>query len=424
MYTVPAAGGAPTPVAAAGASFLGAKPSFLPDGRHYLFHNWSTERNTYDVYLGDLGSGAKTRLLEGASGAVFAPPGYVLFVEGDVLMAQPFEPSSGRTVGQPIRVVDGVLSRFQRHAAFAVSTNGVLVYRGGAASNAGARMSQLTWFDRQGRIVGTVGEPVIALQLALAPDERRVAVSRPDPAAKTLDIWTVDLRTGVATRLTFDPADEDDPTWSPDGREIAYWSNRQGRPDFYRMAVGGREELLYESDSLKWLGDWSPSGRFLSYFALGAINVLPITEPRDPVSLLSADNSFFDEPHFSPDERWMAYNSIESGQWEVHVAAFPGFDHRSQVSTGGGGVPFWRSDGKELFYQSADGKIMSIPVTPGPTLEFGTPTMLFQSPLSGILNIDQYAVTADGQRFLVLAPTEATTPPITVAMDWTKLLGR
>jgi hypothetical protein len=182
--------------------------------------------------------------------------------------------------------------------------------------------------------------------------------------------------------------------------------------------------LVYHSSTATYLGDWSRDGKFLLFHDGQAVHALPMTARPEPVRLLDAGYKR-DEPHFSPDGQWVAYSSNESGALEVYVASFPAFGQKQQVSLGGGGVPWWRSDGTELFYMSREGKLMSVPVKAGPTVEFGTPTMLFESPIHTLSLISsQYAVARNGQRFLIAAPAMTTTPPITVVVDWTKLLPR
>jgi eukaryotic-like serine/threonine-protein kinase len=302
-------------------------------------------------------------------------------------------------------------------AAFAVSASGAIIYRNGEGRNLSAR---LQWFDRTGKPLDEVGQPAVFWGLALSPDERRVALTRQD-AQQGRDIWTVDLSTGVSTRVTFDPANDDDAAWTPDGRALTFWSDRNGKYGIYETSLGSSaESVLYQSPTPIYLGDWSRDGKYLLAHNVRSILALPKAGPREFLHLIESPAAK-DEPHFSPDGHWVAYSSDESGIPEVYVASFPEFAKRRPVSLGGGGVPWWRADGEELFYMSRDGKLMSVPVDRG-SLEFGTPTILFETPLeSPSLISPQYVVTRDGQRFLLALPV-GTMAPITVVLDWTKLL--
>ena len=301
-----------------------------------------------------------------------------------------------------------------------MSQTGVLVFRTGQPSGA---MFALSWFDRRGKLLGTAGEPGPYKQIRLSPDDKRVAVSRVDSKTNTWDIWTLDLSNNIPTRLTFDPAIEQDPTWSHDGRSVAYVSQRMGKFDFFQKAAGGMtESILFESgDHRKTLDDASRDGRFLIFHTETVLYALPLIGDRKPIAL---DRTPFRkaEARFSPDGRWVMYQSNESGASEVYVASFPAFDDRRQLTAHGGADPQWRSDGKELFYLTPDFKLMAMDVKTSPSMEFGVPHALFQTPLVGnACCSDRYGVTRDGQRFLFPTPWRDTAPPrlITVVVNWT-----
>jgi Tol biopolymer transport system component len=234
-------------------------------------------------------------------------------------------------------------------------------------------------------------------------------------------VWTVDLSTGVSTRVTLDPANEDDAAWTSDGQALTFWSDRNGKFGIYETRLGSSTDtVVYQSPTPIYLGNWSRDGKYLLAHNVHSILALPKVGPREFLRLIDSPAGK-DEPHFSPDGHWVAYNSDESGIPEVYVASFPEFDKRRMVSLGGGGVPWWRADGKELFYMSRDGKLMSVPVNMG-SIEFGAPTMLFQTPLeSPSLISAQYVVAKNGARFLLAVPA-GSVAPITVVLDWTKLL--
>ena len=281
-------------------------------------------------------------------------------------------------------------------------------------------ITQLTWFDRKGQPAATVGPPTSVRQLVLSPDGKRVAIDRRDPAIGTHDIWILELANGVLTRLTFSPSEDADPTWAPDSQSLAFWSNRE-KAGIYVRRLGTEQDQRVLGAEQAFLMHWAPDGGLLFHNRV-TISGLMVGKGSAPTLLFESPFQK-DEAHVSVDGKWVAYNSMESGKLEVHVALYPAFQQRRQVSSGGGGAAWWRADGRELFYLSVDGKLMSVPVTPGPTLEFGTPTALFQSPLTTPnLDMDEYAISADGQRFLMMHRADTSTTPITVVMDWRKLM--
>ena len=427
LLRVAAEGGQPTPITTLDRSrgeTAHRYPSFLPDGRHFMYSILSTDPTIAGVYVGAPDVADRKRVLDAISMSAYAEPGFLIYQNSGALMAQPFDASRLRVEGTPVRIAESVATpfvtavhRFAGLAAFAVSASGAIIYRTADARNLSAR---LQWFDRTGKPLDQIGQPGVFWGLALSPDERRLALTQQD-AQQGRDIWTVDLSTGVPTRVTFDPASEDDAAWTADGRALTFWSDRNRNYGIYETTLGSSaENVLYQSPTPIYLGDWSRDGRYLLAHTVHSILALPKGRPREFLRLIDSPAAK-DEPHFSPDGQWVAYSSDESGMPEVYVAAFPGFDKRRPVSLGGGGVPWWRADGRELFYMSRDGKLMSVAVDPE-AQEFGTPTMLFQTPLeSSSLISARYVVTGDGQRFLLAVPA-GTMAPITVVVDWTKLL--
>jgi serine/threonine protein kinase/Tol biopolymer transport system component len=425
LLRVAAEGGQPTPITTLDRSrgeTAHRYPAFLPDGRHFIYSILSTDPANAGVYVGAPDFSDRKRVLDAVSVSAYAEPGFLIYQSSGALMAQPFNRTRLRAEGTPVRIAESVavpfvtaLHEFAGLAAVAVSASGAIIYR--ERRNLSAR---LQWFDRTGKPLDEIGLPGVFWGLALSPDERRVALTRQD-APQGRDIWTVDLSTGVSTRVTFDPANEDDAAWTPDGRALTFWSDRSGKYGIYETRLGSSaESVLYQSPTPIYLGDWSRDGTYLLAHNVRSILALPKVGPREFLRLIDSP-ARKDEPHFSPDGHWVAYSSDESGIPEVYVASFPEFDNRRLVSLGGGGVPWWREDGGELFYMSRDGKLMSVPVDRG-SLEFGTPTMLFKTPLeSPTLISAQYVVTGNGQRFLVAVPA-GTMAPITVVLDWTKLL--
>jgi Tol biopolymer transport system component len=389
-------------------------PEFLPDGRHFLFFVRSEDPEHAGVRVGSLDSPETRPLLQGGQPASYAWPGYLFVRQGRALLARPFEANRLAFTGEPSLVAEAVDSR-----EFSASETGALAF-----ASSGPEIAQPTWFDRGGKRLGTIGEPGPYTQIALSPDGRQAAVQRIDPGLVTSDIWLLDLARGVLSRFTFDPGVESDPVWSPDGRRLAFSANENKGPRaIFQKELSGaaQERVLPKSAASAFVEAWSRDGRFLFYGAgIGGRDGLWAVHLGDGKAFPVVQSpSYNDEPQLSPDGRFLAYMSSESGQFEVYAQAFPGPGPRSRISTGGGGQPRWRADGRELFYLTPDGTLMAVGIKALATLEPGTPRRLFST--AGVsIEMDQYAVTADGQRFLVLVPAgDATSSPITVVLNWT-----
>lgn len=274
----------------------------------------------------------------------------------------------------------------------------------------GAVEGRLTWFDRQGNKVGTIGEAGLYRTLTVSPDGKRVAVERNDPQTQNRDIWILDAESGAATRFTSDPGWEAFPTWSPDGTRVIFTSNRSGVYELYQKALNGagNEEIFYRSSEGKGPTTWSPDGKFLIYYSLGQpthLRLLSIDGPPDRQPVAFVDPQFSSiTARFSPDGRWIVYTSNESGKNEVSVRPFDaatGTVGKPLVITSGGGrTPLWRGDGKEIFYITPDGMVTALDVKPGGAFQVGMPRTLFKAP-AGFLFWD---VSPDGQRFLMPVP--------------------
>jgi eukaryotic-like serine/threonine-protein kinase len=306
---------------------------------------------------------------------VFAPPAWLLNVRGSALVAQSFDPSKQSLSGDPIPIADHVAAVGLNEGAFSVSQNGVLAYRRALPPPA----NDLTWYDRNGTRLATVGEPAIYSNPALSPDGKRLAVGRNDQATNTRDIWVLDLVRGVNRRFTFDKADETNPVWSPDGSKIAFSSDRNGTRNIYWKAAdgAGADELLLEDAGRKAVEDWSPDGKLL-LFNLNSreINAVPVTGDRRPYPVLKAP---FPQDHgrLSPDGHWIAYASWESGRAEICVQNFPPAGGKWQISNNGGTEPSWRQDGKEVYFMNGT-KLEAVDVKAiGSSFEAGIPKDLF-----------------------------------------------
>jgi serine/threonine protein kinase len=407
-------------------------PRFLPDGRHFLFWAGNPGLTRGTIRVGSLDSAEAPVLMEADSQAVYSQ-GYLLFLRGTTLMAQPFDLNALKLSGEP-RVIAAQVSNSTLFASFSSSTDGELVYNAGPAVG-----DQLTWFSRDGKREGTLGERGQVRFPSLSPDHKRLAVSLSDPASNNTDIWIYELERGPPTRFTFDPAADLQPMWSPDGATIVFGSARNGPPHLYRKTSNGAsaEELLYADDLVKTPTSWSPDGRFLLFYATGDpktgydLWVLPdplgmrgSVKPAKPYPFLRTQ---FNEQwgRFSPDGRWVAYQSDESGGYEVYVMPFPGPGGQRQVSSGGGRYPIWRNDQKEIFYVNASGQMMAAEIKVSKdTLDVGG-TM---GPFFGGITVGNgrpFDVTADGKRFIaVVAPEQGSTAPLTLVQNWPALLKK
>jgi serine/threonine protein kinase/Tol biopolymer transport system component len=425
LYRMSSAGGPATPVTALDTSrseITHQWPHFLPDGRHFLYLARSVLREKSAIYLASIDSRESKLLVSADSTPAYAAPGYLLFLRDRTLMAQPFDADKLQLTGEPFPVAEEVgYNAGNGRAFFSVSENGVLVYRTRVFTD-----TQMVWFDRSGKAIMPVGTQAQVATLALSPDDKRIAVSRVDSQTTGTDLWLIDQQR--ETRFTFEPANEQSPVWSPDGSQIAFSSSRSGSFDIYVKSSSGAgdQELLFQSNNSKGPNDWSMDGRFILFTELDAktnsdLWVLPLFGDRKPFVFLQTP--FFEGGgRFSPNGRWIAYSSNESGGNQVYVRPFPPAGGQWMVSTNGGSQPRWRSDDKELFYFAADRKLMAVDVKEdNGTLVFGSPKPLFE--MRAVIQIpgsSLYDATGDGQRFLVITPVEESSPsPFTVVLNWT-----
>jgi serine/threonine protein kinase/Tol biopolymer transport system component len=445
LFRVSQGGGAPAVVTRVeGPRVRHVSPQFLPDGRHFLYFS-AGDPAVGGVYVADLqGTAAPVRVLADAdAAAIYVGSGHLVYPRGGSLIAQPFDLSRLRTTGDPWQVTESIeVDQTQGLAILSASDSGLLVYRGQGAA---VRERRLVWLDRSGKELQRLDDrdPVNARHLALSPDGRLLAVYRDS-------IWIFDTARGGLTRLTFEQ--DSTPLWSPEGDRVIFQSTRDGVRNIYQRAVGAAEdELLLETPGSKSPHDWSPDGRLLLYrdvdprtgFDLWVLPVErdPATDssgrPPDesqggrgrlqpaagekpmPVAQTSASER---NGQFSPDGRWIAYESDESGRFEIYVQPFGRQGARQRVSLDGGTQARWRGDGTELFYIAPGGRLMAVPLTAGSggqPGDFGTPVMLFPVRVEpGDPVYHQYIVSRDGQRFLVNMVTEATPEVISAIVNW------
>jgi Tol biopolymer transport system component len=396
-------------------------PEFLPDGRHFLYVGQFQPKGEPTLFVRALDTGEEQPLVKTASRVQYAPPGYLLYVREETLVAQPFDASSRKITGEAVPVAEGLGTDAVGLAHFSASTDGTLAYRAGDT-----RSRQLLWVDRSGKELETVGPSGEYGDLWPSPDGKRLVFEMPESVSGKSDLWIRDLARGVTSRFTFDPANDSTPVWSPDGRTIVFTSDRKGAGDLYRKDASGtgEEEVLLATDEEKYACDWSRDGRFLVFQSHSAdtdwdIWALPMEGERKPFPVVKTR---FREgtPVLSPNGRFIAYASNESGRREIYVQEFPEPRSKWQVSTAGGTDPHWRADGREIFYRAPDSRLMSVPVEVGSTFSAGAPVALFQARLQPAVLRSHYRPSADGQRFLTLAPLGRNAIlPTTVVLNWT-----
>lgn len=425
IHAIPARGGTPRPVTvleAAHGDVLHRNAVFLPGGRTFLYVAVSARAGETTgaraVYAASIdGSVAPRLVMNGGSVAAYAQE-RLIYLRDSRLVAQPFDPERLELSGDALPLTEHVELTGPASTAFSVADSGLLAYQ--PASGPG---SQLVWFDRLGRRLGTLGEPSDYGDIDVSPDGRRVAVTVLDSAVNTRDIWIFDVARGVRTRLTFDPADDVTPIWSADGTRILFASNRAGHYDIYlKPASGvGQEERVLADDGEKYPTAWAPDGQTALYWTFG-------NEGAHIRRLRLADGSttpvlgpLANPGRLSPDGRLLAYYSNESGRAEVYVvAAFPTPTERWQISSIGGNLPQWRGDGRELFYAGRDNRLMAVSVggNGGPA-DFTAPRVLFEARPVGPRSF--YDVSPDGERFLINSRSgNSLSASIAVLQNWTQ----
>ncbi|MBN2318322.1 MAG: protein kinase [Acidobacteria bacterium] len=449
LMRVSATGGSPLPLTVLNedrGSGSHTMPTFLPDGKHFLYYRNSGNPENRGTYIGSLDVRPEeqqlTLLLSTVSASMYARNrdshiGFILFLDDQNLMARRFDSRSFELIGEAIHLANSV-SSYYNVGLFSVSDTGNLIFRKGS----GSQSSQPTVFDREGNIVNRYGEPGIYYRLAFSPNGERAAASWVNPSiANVPSIWLFDLIRNTKERLTLGQSDNSRPIWSPNGKDIIFNSNRDGTLDLYLKSVneGGETRSVWKSDKAKYPTSWSSDGRFVLYTEYDPktmqndLWILPLEDDAKPFAFYPTESNEGDG-HFSPDMQWIAYQSDESGSYEIYVREFikppnkSGSEStgRKTVSIDGGRGPRWGLDSKELFYRTDDGTVMAVKITTDTEFEPGTPIALFKAatdPISmdSIAPFPTWDVNADGNRFILATPIVDTTP-FTIYLNWTSLL--
>ncbi len=419
VNAVPASGGAVTAVTQLDAGKRETAhrwPQFVSNGKDFVYSIYSEDAGRSGTYVGSIGSSSQVRLID-EPGAVYVPAGYLLYVRDKVLMAQRIDLSSRRVMGGPMLVADEAFAPKPTSGAV-ISASADLLTFGGRDPE-----TRLAWFSRSGEPLGAIKSPAMLKNPSLSHDERLLVGS------VGTDVWLIDLARDTATRTV----SGNTPLLSPDGTQIAFTSGRtHGVWDMYVHSIAGRREaqLFLSSPEDKLVNDWSRDGRYIVYSRTSEATKMdlwlaPTSGDSKPAPLLATPFNEF-QAQISPDGRWMAYASDESGTWEVYVQSFPAGGAKRAISAGGGSEPQWRPDGRELFFLTADGVLMAVGVELGTgPFRASRPQALFRTsiPLSGEMNTrrNHHVPSRDGRRFLIDGAGDVE-PSITMLVNWTTTL--
>jgi serine/threonine protein kinase len=437
LQRVSAAGGEPVSTTTVVGREIHRFPLFLPDGKQFLYVSSLGGQSSSGVMLGSIDGAPARRLLAEKSSVSWQPPltargpAYALFHRDGVLMAQPFDSSSLKPLGDLFPVLEQVGLVNRDYVTATISANGMLAHRSGDLSY---NEQQLSWFSREGKLLSNVGQPGRSIGFALSPDGKTVAVPRGTPTDS--DIWLHDLARGVETRITFDAAGARTPVWSPDSRRMVYAAARSGNSNlFLRNSDGAERDVeLLEPGPLRFASDWSKNSGTVLYVELGlkGNDLWTLNIDGDRKAARFTDTPFNElQGQFSPDGKWVAFTSDESGRYEIYIRPFPSGPGKWRISLNGGVLPRWSRDGKELFFVSTEGRLFSsgIATTLGSSASVTPqiPQVLFDANIrvgAGFNNFP-FAVSADGKRFLVRhAPIDLAEPPLIVVLNWLAALGK
>ncbi len=410
LFRVDANGGTPRPVTRLSPGEEAHRwPVFLPDGDHFVFLGDAPRTENHHIKVGTLRDGSSRDLVQAITNVAYVEPGYLLFVRSGALMAQSFDPKTLALSGEPRVLAEQLVENDgNHHFEFSASQNGRLVYRSGSPD------SQLIWVDRSGHELAAAGDAKrLGFELRLSPDQQRIATDRNDSDGRPEDIWILDPARNVTTRFTFDPAGEYAPAWSPDGSAIAFASMRAGLGNLFVADVANpanvRRLTNFPKDQVS-PDSWSRDGKMIVAERLAGANtdlwLFPVdgSEGKPYLTTPFAERS----ADVSPDGAYIVYMSNESGRDEVYVERFPSHAERRQLSSSGGDLPRWRSDGREIFYVSHS-ELLSLDMTS----KTATPKKLF------LLPGNTYDVARDGQRFIVDRPLDDNySSPLTFVSNW------
>ena len=432
LYRISSSGGSPSRLTSLDASAQESShrlPYFLPDGKHFLFYVKAQKEE--GIYIGSLDSHEKSFVLKSERSGIFCS-GYLLFQRANTLFAQPFDTKKLKLDGEAVPVFENVWYEPVTWGSRGVtaSQDNLLAY------TEGTNLSQLLWFDRTGKQVGSISSPDQYAQVpAFSPDGNRFAMRVVDGGFSHL--WLYSTSTGERSRMTFSPSNDSNPRWSPEGTRIIYNSNRTGSYKLYLRDAGGggNDQLLYQSKNWCISEDWSPNGEYIIFSEVDPntkydLWILPLNEPNKAFPFVKTDANE-SNAKFSPDGKWIAYSSDESGRPEVYVQSFRReLAGKWQASTNGGFTPKWSRDGKELFYLSSNNQVMSSEVKLSTTFEINVPRALFSIHPYAIPRIglgtgsEAFEPAPDGRRFAVHAPLRSSPPNITIVLNWQLMLNR
>ncbi len=399
-------------------------PEFLPDGRHFIYLALNQKPEDTGYRIGSLDSAETKPFAPAQTMLAYAPQGYLLFVRDKTLVAQRFDAKALKTTGEPVPLAEQIGTDAVGLARFSVSRDGVLAYRTGESGN------RVIWRDRSGKELETVIEKGENQDPVFSPAGDQLAFDLIDERSGKADIWVRDVSRGVNSRFTFAEGNAYAPVWSPRGDAIIYASDRPSAPGLYEKSMlgQGEEKLLLRSDTLIIPASMTPDGSALLYSVRDSktswdIMVLPKTGEAKPTAFRATPFRETDAT-FSPDGKFIAYTSNESGRNEIYVQSYPGAGRTWQISTSGGNDAHWRSDGKELYFRSLDQKLMAVDIPPGTTFQAGIPRALFQGQFAAGAASTKYMPDPSGQKFLVVAPmSRDALSPTTVVLNWFAGLG-